>query len=84
MTRSEIRLKWVGNSTRQLTAPSPSTAPPPPQKKGEPRVGRGLFGVHLLIPHFKFQFSISIKSSILVSFFDAQNVHNTAIHRIMR
>ena len=31
--------------------------------KTEPQVGRGLFGVHLLILHFKFQFSKSIKSS---------------------
>ena len=29
---------------------------------GAPQVGRGLFGVHLLILHFKFQFSKSIKS----------------------
>ena len=44
-------LKWVGNTTRQFTP------------KREPQVGRGLFGVHLLIPHFKFQLSKSIKSS---------------------
>ena len=31
--------------------------------KREPQVGRGLFGVHLLILQFKFQFSKSIKSS---------------------
>ena len=31
--------------------------------KWEPQVGRGLFGIRLLIPHFKFQFSKSIKSS---------------------
>ena len=31
--------------------------------KKEPQVGRGLFGVRLLILHFKFQFSKSIKSS---------------------
>ena len=31
--------------------------------KREPQVGRGLFGVHLLIFHFKFQVSKSIKSS---------------------
>ena len=31
--------------------------------KREPQVGTGLFGVHLLIIHFKFQFSKSIKSS---------------------
>ena len=30
--------------------------------KREPQFGRGLFGVHLLIPHFKFKFSKSIKS----------------------
>ena len=29
----------------------------------EPQVGSGLFGIHLLILHFKFQFSKSIKSS---------------------
>ena len=29
----------------------------------EPQVGRGLFGIRLLILHFKFQFSKSIKSS---------------------
>ena len=31
--------------------------------KREPQVGSGLFGIHLLILHFKFQFSKSIKSS---------------------
>ena len=31
--------------------------------KREPQVGRRLFGVHLLIFHFKFQFSKFIKSS---------------------
>ena len=61
--RELLGLKWVGNTTRQLT-------PPPPlkkkkkRKKREPQVGRGLFGVHLLILHFEFhQFSKSIKSS---------------------
>ena len=29
----------------------------------EPQVGRGLFGIRLLILHLKFQFSKSIKSS---------------------
>ena len=29
----------------------------------EPQVGRGLFGIRLLILHFKFQFTKSIKSS---------------------
>ena len=37
--------------------------PPPSKKKIEPQVGRGLFGVRLLILHFKFQFFKSIKSS---------------------
>ena len=31
--------------------------------KRAPQVGRGLFGIRLLILHFKFQFSKSIKSS---------------------
>ena len=31
--------------------------------KTEPQVGRGLFSVYVLILHFKFQFSKSIKSS---------------------
>ena len=31
--------------------------------KREPQVARGLFGIRLLIVHFKFQFSKSIKSS---------------------
>ena len=31
--------------------------------KREPQVGRGLFGIRLLILHFKFQLSKSIKSS---------------------
>ena len=31
--------------------------------KREPQVGSGLFGIHLLILHFKFQFCKSIKSS---------------------
>ena len=31
--------------------------------KREPQVGSGLFGIHLLTLHFKFQFSKSIKSS---------------------
>ena len=42
--RKLLGLKWVGNTTRQST----------PYKR-EPQVGRGLFGVHLLIFHFKFQ-----------------------------
>ena len=32
-------------------------------RKREPQVARGLFGIRLLILHFKFQFSNSIKSS---------------------
>ena len=66
LTRSEIwssfqrdellRLKWVGNTTRQLTA-----LPPPPNKKGrEPQVSRGQFGVHLLILHFQMHQIFSI------------------------
>ena len=31
--------------------------------KWEPQAGKGLFGISLLIPHFNFQFSKSIKSS---------------------
>ena len=34
-------------------------------RKREPQVTRGLFGIRLLILHFKFQFSKSIKSSTL-------------------
>ena len=32
-------------------------------RKREPQVARGLFGIRLLILHFKFQFPKSIKSS---------------------
>ena len=32
-------------------------------KRAEPQVGSGLFGIRLLILHFKFQFTKSIKSS---------------------
>ena len=39
------------------------TAEPPPTNLG---LSLGLFGVHLLIIHFKFQFSKSIKSSTLL------------------
>jgi len=39
------------------------TVDPPPTKKREPQVCRGLFGEHLQILHFKFQFHESIKSS---------------------
>ena len=54
--RELLGLKWVGNTTRQLSSPPPPT----PTKKG---VGRGLFGVCLQIVYFNFQFSKSIKSS---------------------
>ena len=49
----------------QRVDPPLSPPPPPPKspKKREPQVGRGLFGVHLLILHFKFQFFKSIISS---------------------
>ena len=36
--------------------------------KREPQAGSGLFGVRLLILHFKFQFSKSLKSSTMYSF----------------
>ena len=49
--RELLRLKWVGNTTRELTP------------KREPQVGRGLFGIRLLILHFRNQCSKSIKSS---------------------
>ena len=39
----------------------------------EPQVGRGLFGIRLLIPHFKFQFSKSIKSSTFHIFLISTN-----------
>ena len=44
--------------------------------KREPQVGRGLFGVHLIILHFKFQFSKSIKSSLFHIFlsFEKKNL----------
>ena len=48
--RKQLGLKWVGNTTRQLT----------PKKRAS---GKGLFGVHLLIFHFKFQFFKSNTSS---------------------
>ena len=55
--RELLGSKWVGNPTRQLTLPRH------PKKKREPQVGKGLFGVHLLIIRFKYQFSKSIKDS---------------------
>ena len=42
--------------------------------KWEPQVFRGLFGICLLILHFKFQFSKSIKSSIIISYFPQFNI----------
>ena len=36
--------------------------------KREPQVGSGLFGIRLLLLHFKFHFSKSIKSSTFHSF----------------
>ena len=36
--------------------------------KREPQVGRGLFGIRLLILHLKFQFSKSVKSSTFYMF----------------
>ena len=76
VNRSEIRsnfkkellgLKWCRNTTRMLTLPlSPFPPPPPPKKReSEFQVGKGLFGVYLVILLFKFQFSKSIKSSTL-------------------
>ena len=52
--RELLRLKWIGNITRQLTP-----LPPHAKKKERARAqaGRGLSGVHLLFFHFKFQFS---------------------------
>ena len=47
----KIKMGWEHYQTRLLIP------------KREPRSGRGLFGVHLLILHFKFQFSKSIKPS---------------------
>ena len=38
--------------------------------KREPQVGRGLFGICLLILHVKFQFTKSIKSSTFHIFFN--------------
>ena len=54
-----LGLKYVGSTGYQ-------TVDPPP--KGESLVGRGLFGIRLLILHFKFQFSKSIKSSTFHTF----------------
>ena len=48
-----LGLKWVWNTYYQTVDPI----------KIEPQVGRGLFGVSLLILNFKFQFSKAIKSS---------------------
>ena len=61
----------------------PPPPPPAPKKKKkqerEPQVGRGLFGISLLILLFKFQFSKSIKSSIFHIFLKMpKNSHKTA------
>ena len=45
--RKLLRLKWVGNTNRQLTLPLPPPPPPSAKKEIELQVGRGLFGVHL-------------------------------------
>ena len=42
--------------------------PPPPIPKGEPQVGRELFGIHPLILLLKFQFSKYIESSTFYIF----------------
>ena len=46
LQRAIVSIKMVGNTTIQFTPPSP-----PPKR--EPQVGRGFFGVHLLILYFK-------------------------------
>ena len=51
--RELLGLKWIGNTTRHAVD----------HPKREPQIGSGLFGIRLLIIHFKFQFSKSIKSS---------------------
>ena len=38
--------------------------------KREPQVGSGLFGIRLLILHFKFKYSKSVKSSTFHIFFN--------------
>ena len=61
--------------------------------KYEPRVGKGLFGIRLLI-HYKFQFSKSIKSSVFRIFLNlihslgkislSQNAQRSQKGRVMR
>ena len=67
-------------------------------RKREPQVARGLFGIRLLILHFKFQFSKSIKSSTSHIFINLtyplrkkslcpkmpKNLHKTAKHWLMK
>ena len=53
-----VRIK-IGRKHYQTVDPPP----PPTPREREPQVGRGLVGVYLLLLHFKFQFSKSIKSS---------------------
>ena len=48
-----LGLKSIGNAPRHAVD----------YPKREPQVGSGMFGIRLLILHFKFQFSKSIKSS---------------------
>ena len=51
--------------------------------KREPQAGGGLFGVHLVILHFKFQFSKSIKSSTFHIFLNSTFfifIHSFLIH----
>ena len=50
--------------------------------KREPQVGSGLFGVRLLILHFKFQFSKPIKSSTFYSFLNLTYLVNISEDRI--
>ena len=56
-----IKMGWKHYQKIDCPPPSPSPSPLPPKR--EPQVGSGLFGVHLLILHFQFQFSKPIKSS---------------------
>ena len=50
-----------------------------PLEKG-PQVRKGLFGVRLLILHFKFQFSKSIKSSTFPIFLNLTSSSTVAAH----
>ena len=59
--RELLGLKWNVNTTIQLTINKD-------HPNWEPQVGRGLFGIRLLILYYKFQCSKSIKSSIFRNF----------------